>query len=149
MLIEGLKGEVFEMDGRVGIAIPPTGQPGAIRFVVVGVHDVRDVPWPAWADVVLNGRECCRINLGFCTPPFLRFADCVATAHNQRQSIPLPGTGTAGVCSLPPPPDPDSQDFVFWKEMLGEHEVVMIDMMESFERCHPTLADGQHRFRGI
>ena len=148
MNIEGLKGEVFKVGGRFAIAIPPNGQPGAIRFEIVKVHDVRQ-PSQAWADVIINDQECCRINLDLCTPPFLHFADCIATAHIQRRTLPLPGTGTASVLPLPPPPNPDSQEFVFWREMLGRLEVVMIDTMERFERCQATLDDGQHRFRGI
>jgi hypothetical protein len=144
MSIENLKGEIFSVDGKVGIAVPPAGMEDAIPFEVLEIHPPVG-PSPAWADILLAGKPV-RINPDICQPPFFRLADCLMVAHFQREELPL--HTMAAKVTLPPAPHPNAQDYLFWRENISGREVVMIDTLERVEQHTITAQDGQSRHRG-
>lgn len=143
MSIENMKGEIFPVDGKVGIAVPPAGMEGAIPFEVLRVHPPGPT-FPAWADILVAGKPV-RINPDICQPPFFRLADCLKVAHLQREELPV--HTMAAKVTLPPAPHPNAQDFVFWRENISGREVVMIDTLERVERNTVAAQDGQTRHR--
>ena len=128
-----LKGEVFECDGRVAVAVPPAGMPGAIPWEILWMYPAGE-GFPAWADGKVGGKLV-RINPDICQPPYARLADCMAFAHHCRSQIPgHPETDDCfALMVFPPSPHPNAEEFVFWKQKIAGQEVIMVDTKKRVE----------------
>lgn len=129
----GLKGEVFELDGRVAGCIPPSGQPGVIRFEVLGEYPGQT---PRWADMLVftkDGEErWTRINPEICTRPFWRLLDCVyAAAMTPWKEFSLASAGQHTAMWFPPQPHPEACLFVFTRAFNGK--LLLIDTHDRME----------------
>lgn len=134
MEIEGLSGEVFNLDGRNAIQIPGVGREGAFRFQIIRFHPANGSV-PAWADMMVDDL-CCRINPDICRPPFTRLADCISLVAQVSASLSEIKDGWADWTTvwMPPQPHPASERFVFAKTQLRNAHVIMIDTWERVER---------------
>ena len=141
--LKGLKGEEFQVGGRIAGAIPPVGTPGAILFEILGEYPGQN---PPWADISIDDLKA-RINPDICEPPYFRLFDCVRVAAKERESLPLFETGEMARIMLPPVPHPDAQAFVFFRAFRGQ--VTMIDTEERIRRHECEQPDAPHRHRGF
>lgn len=140
--LPGMRGEVFNNEGRVAGMIPPSGRPDAITFSIGRVWPATNSS-PPWTDMLVEQDIRVRINPEICQPPFFRLFDCVMLAATETDKI-LALDGDDGLfISL------QGQTFLCWSENIGGLRVIMIDTEERVLKWNPQGAnDGQHRFMG-
>lgn len=92
----GIRGEVFNLDGKIAGAVPPVGQPDGIPFEI-GAAWPETSRFPAWTDMMVDDTVL----------PSIRLCDVgkdpgIAIATGMMHEITLQG-----------------QEFVFWPEVIG------------------------------
>lgn len=122
----GVKGEAWNQNGGIALAVPPVGIPNSIPFVI---HAVREDNGQTWCEVQ-SGTLGLRIAPKICQN-YPRLADCVVRAHQHYDEFPKYGSGIAGRLTLPPHPHPDAEDFFFSRLTTKNGvEIVLIDKAE-------------------
>lgn len=124
-------GKVFNADGRVGGFLAsdgdtlPDGLPEEIAFRVLGTRDETD-KYPAWTDVLVDGRIKLRINPEVAAPPYFRLYDAVALVGRSYREIPLSPMAAEAVFG--------GQRFLIWRERLLDGEVAVMDTAERIDK---------------
>lgn len=130
MKLVGLKGEVFNANGRVAFLIPPRANAEVvfdIQKVWPAMSDPQKGVCPPWADMVItdHGREVyCRISPEICKNLY-RLADCVVFASQNAEKLRF--APELAAVSL------GGEEFLFWRTMLIGVSVVMIDKKSRVE----------------
>jgi hypothetical protein len=136
--LRGMKGEVFNMGGRVAGVIPPLGRPDAIPFVIKTVWPATS-QFPAWADMIVGDNLRVRINPDICKPPFYRLFDCVAVVSKRTAQILAVEPGHMMSATF------QGVRYVFWPEDIGGVQVLMIDTEERVLMWSPQSGTSKHR----
>ena len=137
----GVKGEAWNQNGGIALAVPPVGVPNSIPFEV---HAVREDNGQTWCDVQ-SGSLALRIAAEICQN-YPRLADCVVRAHQHYHEFPKYGSGIAGHLTLPPHPHPDAEDFFFSRLTTKNGvEIVLIDKTEGEVRLGGKVPIGMTR----
>lgn len=146
--LQGLKGDVFNLGGKVAGAIPPSGRPNAISFRISGVRPGTSL-FPGWAEMTIDGNIPVKINPDICKSPFVRLFDCVAAIGQNSDEILSLKRGDKLAKTF------GGERFVFWVESLnspfGKLNVIIVDTLERILKWNPQnlrVSDGQHRHRG-
>ena len=146
--LQGMKGDVFNLGGKVTGSIPPSCLPNAISFAITRVMPETE-RFPAWTDMFVDGTVGVRINPGICQSPYFRLFDCVAIIGQKGNELLAMELGKKVEVTF------GGQEFIFWVESMqspfGTMKVIVVDTLERILKWNPQnlqVTDGQNRHGG-
>lgn len=129
----GLKGEVFDLGGRVAGAIPPLGQKNAMPFQINHIHAATE-QCPEWADMVVGKDILVRINPDICVYPHYRLFDMVRSVELLKDHLMARTDGAQVPIPL------QGHTYLLWSTVIGKRRVIMVDTQRRSLSWNPNPA---------